>query len=204
MGQYKMLEIKFWAKNFKPLLAIGVLFCLTLCFVVRLDGRLFVQTAHAEAQEDDDSKNPGPTGASGLPLPRFASLRTNETNLRTGPGKRYPIDWVYKKQGLPLEITAEYDVWRRVRDVDGTEGWVHRAALTGKRMVISTEKLGKLYKFDSEDSAIVANIEGGAIGQLLSCGVEWCIVKFTEPNAGEVKGYLKKTSFWGAYQQEVF
>ena len=72
-------------------------------------------------------------GASGLPLPRFVSLKSDEVNLRTGPGKRYPIDWIYRRRGLPVEIIDEFDDWRRVRDHDGTVGWVHRFMLVSQR-----------------------------------------------------------------------
>ena len=59
------------------------------------------------------------------PLPRFVSLRADTVNLRTGPGNRYPIEYVYRRKGYPLEIVAEFDQWRQVRDWQGTEGWVH-------------------------------------------------------------------------------
>ena len=71
-------------------------------------------------------------GPSGLPLPRFVSLKASQANLRIGPGTTYPVEWTYVKRGLPLEIIQEYDNWRRVRDADGTEGWVSQALLSGR------------------------------------------------------------------------
>ena len=86
-----------------------------------------VYIAHVESE--NGKKNLGPI------IPRFASVRSNEANLRTGPGTRYPIEWVFKHQGLPVEIIAkdDEDMWRRVRDADGAEGWVHKSELSGKR-----------------------------------------------------------------------
>lgn len=69
----------------------------------------------------------------GLPLPRFASLRADKTNMRTGSGVRYPIDWVYQRPGLPVEIIAEYGNWRKVRDWLGAQGWAHQSMPSGKR-----------------------------------------------------------------------
>src|SRR6185312_15826767 len=76
--------------------------------------------------------------ATGLPLPRFAALRSDEVNMRAGPGTRYPINWVYKRRDLPVEIEREFEVWRLVKDPDGTKGWVHQATLTGRRTLIVT------------------------------------------------------------------
>ncbi len=138
-------------------------------------------------------------GTSGLPLPRFASLRNAESNLRTGPGMRYPIDWVFVRRGLPMEITAEYDIWRRVRDWEGTEGWVHKNSLTGKRSVIIIGTTRALHREEDIKSPITAHLEATTIGELLSCDMDWCKVKFNRIN-----GFLKKTDFWGAYPNEVF
>ena len=148
----------------------------------------------AEADNGDAS-----SGRTGLPLPRFASLRTKEVNLRTGPGTRFPIDWVFVRQGLPVEITAEYDIWRRVKDSQGTEGWVHKAELIGKRSALVTGSARDLYRRDDPTTAVLAHLEVGSVGQLLGCSIEWCKVKF-----GGIKGYLRKTDFWGAYPNESF
>ncbi|HEC14175.1 MAG TPA: hypothetical protein ENI72_00310, partial [Rhodospirillales bacterium] len=75
---------------------------------------------------------------SGLPLPRFVSLRVNEVNMRTGPGVQYPIEWVYSRQYLPMEVIAEYSTWRKVRDWQGGQGWVHQSMLGGRRSFIVT------------------------------------------------------------------
>jgi SH3-like domain-containing protein len=71
-----------------------------------------------------------------LPLPRFASLQSNQVNMRQGPGETYPIIWTYQRAGLPVEIIEEFDIWRRIRDHDGVVGWVKSTLLVGKRNVI--------------------------------------------------------------------
>lgn len=149
--------------------------------------------ASEPTERDDESKGT----ASGLPLPRFASLRADEVNLRAGPGTRYPIEWVFKKEGLPVEITAEFDIWRRVRDWDGSEGWVHKSTLSGKRTILVTGGEKPVYK-EPESPALAARVEGGSVGALQSCEAHWCKVKFDS-----VKGYMKKGDFWGAYETET-
>jgi SH3-like domain-containing protein len=167
---------------------------LLLLFLCLFASASFAAPSIAADVENDDSKS-----VSGLPLPRFASLRSDDVNLRTGPGTRYPIDWVYTHQGLPVEITAEFEYWRRVRDWEGSEGWVHKSGLSGKRTGIVTGSMRDLHKEDNPQSPVVAHLEPGATGQLLNCEKDWCRLKFDG-----VKGYLLKTEFWGTYQGEIF
>ncbi len=156
---------------------------------------LICGAAFAETNENESEVK----SASGLPLPRFASLRSNEVNLRTGPGTRYPIEWVFLKEGLPVEITAEFDVWRRVRDSEGSVGWVHKSNLSGKRSLITTGQAAALRKQPAESAAIKAHVRPGAIGWIASCREAWCEVSF-----GALEGYMKKEDFWGAYEHETF
>ncbi|MCL2469607.1 MAG: SH3 domain-containing protein [Alphaproteobacteria bacterium] len=136
----------------------------------------------------------------GLPLPRFASLQADEANLRTGPGTRYPIEWVYRLEGMPLEITAEYDVWRRVRDWEGSEGWIHKSVLRGRRTGIVIGQTDQpLMANEDLDSAVVAYLQPGVVGEIRRCARDSCFLVF-----GRFKGYLPKSSFWGAYRAEVF
>jgi len=155
---------------------------------------LLLCTSTAFAQSADEESK----GASGLALPRFASLRANEVNLRTGPGTRYPIEWVYTKEGLPVEIIAEYDVWRRISDWKGNKGWVHKSTLSGKRTLIVTGSTQAIHKGPHTESPVIANAESNALGRLLSCKELWCEVSFDD-----VDGYMKKEDFWGAYEQET-
>ena len=139
-----------------------------------------------------------PPQATGLPLPRYASLRSGDTNMRTGPGMRYPIKWVFTKKGLPVQITAEFEIWRRVRDPDGAEGWVHKSALTGKRTALITQATD-MHKKEDPASPVVAHVTAGVVGQIMSCSANLCRVK-----CNDVKGYLPKATFWGAGKDEVF
>jgi SH3-like domain-containing protein len=153
--------------------------------------------AAAEAASEGDENN---TGTSGLPLPRFASLRASDVNMRTGPGTRYPIEWVLTRQGMPVEITAEYEVWRRVRDPDGDEGWVHKNALSGRRAALVTGKgVHELRDDDNDQAPLVAHLTESATGRILKCEKDWCKLDFSGH-----RGWLKKSEFWGAYPGEIF
>ena len=96
---------------------------------------------------------------SGLPIPRFVSLRSDEVNVRTGPGTRYPVDWVFKRKGMPVEIVAEYENWRKIRDWQGASGWVHQSLLTGKRSFIIASKAAALHKTPAASAEVVAKLE---------------------------------------------
>ena len=138
--------------------------------------------------------------ATGLPLPRFAALRSDEVNLRTGPGTRYPIDWVYKRRDLPVQIEREFEVWRLVSDPDGVKGWVHQATLTGRRSFIIGSGEHKLRERPEDDSAAVAMVKPGVIGHLLHCdaGSDWCRVQ-----VNDYRGWLKRQEFWGSFKGEA-
>lgn len=151
----------------------------------------FSATLIFQAQAADE------TGASGLAVPRFATLASDEVNLRTGPGLRYPIRWVMRKEGLPVEIVREFDVWRQVRDKDGDEGWVHKSLLTGRRMVIVDETLATLYKRPSTDSRPVVRLEPGVIARLNKCDGGWCLL-----TVAGYSGWLERAQIWGVYADE--
>ena len=138
--------------------------------------------------------------ATGLPLPRFAALRSDEVNLRAGPGTRYPIDWVYKRRDLPVEILREFEVWRLVQDPDGIKGWVHQATLTGRRSFIITGGDATLRREPQDTASAVAVLKPGVIGHLRSCqtGLAWCQVQ-----AGDYRGYVKRSQFWGILPDEA-
>ena len=106
---------------------------------------------------------------------------------------------MYSRKGLPVEIVAEYEIWRRVRDQEGTEGWVHKSELTGKRAAVTIGTLRELRDDPDYAAPIVAHLQQGAIGQLISCAPDWCKLKFDG-----IKGYLRKGEFWGAYPAEKF
>jgi SH3-like domain-containing protein len=138
----------------------------------------------------------------GLPLPRFVSLKPNDTPMRQGPGMDHAITWVYKRSGLPVEVTAEYFNWRRVRDADGTEGWIRQTRLSGKRTaMINSRENGAEPLFDrsSLDSAVLARLENGVVAQVDSCDGRWCRIH------GEgYDGYVMQDRLWGVYMGEVY
>lgn len=133
----------------------------------------------------------------GLPLPRFASLRAGKVNLRAGPGVRYPVEWVYQRRGLPVMITAEFDSWRKIRDWRGTVGWIHRSMLTGKRAVIVIAREVVLRRAPKADAPPVAKAAAGVIAQLLSCEGVWCRIQ-----AGGIKGWGLRSEVWGTLKDE--
>jgi SH3-like domain-containing protein len=140
------------------------------------------------------------TNGSGLPLPRFVSLRAGEVNMRTGPGVQYPVEWVYQRQALPVEVVAEYGTWRKIRDWQGTQGWVHQSMLSGRRAAIVTGKVRTLRSRPQVESAPVAKLEPGVVGRLVACPQEgaWCRIEV----AGR-SGWLRRVEFWGAYRSEA-
>jgi SH3-like domain-containing protein len=132
-----------------------------------------------------------------LPLPRFASIRPAEANLRAGPGNQYPIVWTYQKPGLPVEIIDELGEWRRVRDPEGDTGWVHHALLTGRRTLSVSVDVATLRRFADENAAPVVRLERGVTGALLGCLPRWC-----RAEVQEVRGWIRKGEFFGAYEAE--
>ena len=138
----------------------------------------------------------GKDGDSGL-VPHFVSLRASEVNLRTGPGIRYPIEWVYNRPGMPLEVIDEFETWRRTRDWQGTIGWVHQSMLTGRRraLVVGAERL--LRRAPKESAAGLALVEPGVIARLLRCAEDWCKVEVQS-----LEGWLKKSAIFGVYPDE--
>ena len=134
------------------------------------------------------------------PLPRFAALRADDVNMRAGPGTRYPIEWVYKRRDLPVEIDREFEVWRLVRDADGVRGWVHQATLTGRRTFEVTGADATLRVNPRDDASPVAVLKVGVIGRVRSCEAksDWCRVQ-----VGEYSGYLRRSQFWGTLPDEV-
>jgi SH3-like domain-containing protein len=136
---------------------------------------------------------------SGLPLPRFVSLRSDEVNLRTGPGARYPVDWIYTRRDLPVEVIAEFEAWRKIRDWQGAEGWVHQSMLSARRMVVVIGPLRHLRSEPDDKSPSLAMVEQNVMGRLLSCphAKPYCKV-----DVNNIQGWLKRDEFWGVYAGE--
>ncbi len=136
------------------------------------------------------------------PIPRFVSLRADTVNLRAGPGGRYPIEYVYRRKGYPLEIVGEFDQWRRVRDWQGTEGWVHERMVTGARNVVVDGKQRILRGAADNAAAPVAKLDPGVIAHLLECRDAWCRIEVKD-GGGDVKGWLTRSEIWGVLPNEV-
>lgn len=134
----------------------------------------------------------------GLPLPRFVSVRANKVNIRTGPGQRYPVEWVYLRRAMPFEVTAEFGHWRRVRDWQGAEGWVHGRMLSGRRTVVVTDERRTLRREARAEAPAEAYADPGVIGELLECEVAWCRVDLRGH-----RGWLQRGEFWGTYPGEI-
>jgi SH3-like domain-containing protein len=129
--------------------------------------------------------------------PRFAVLHADKVNLRAGPGDRYPIQWVYIRRGWPVEVIAQWDHWRRVRDWEGTEGWVHEKMITQRREVIVTGGVRGLRQAPDANAALVARAEAGVMAKLDECRGEWCRI-----GAGDITGWVKRSEVWGVYPNE--
>jgi len=149
----------------------------------------------------------------GLPLPRYASLKTDRVNLREGPSKDHRTLWVFQRAGLPVEIIGEFETWRRIRDSEGTEGWVLHSLLSGRRTsVVTASKSGPkgearpdttLYARADETSSEQARLQAGVIGSVKSCTGTWCRIIVALPQkGGDVDGYVRQERLWGVYPNE--
>ena len=148
-----------------------------------------------------------PSSGHGQNLPRYVSLKPSRVNLRSGPGTEYPTVWVYKREGLPLEIIKEFEGWRQVRDADGSSGWVLQSFLSGRRTALIDPWDAKpgvtppqiaLYADQDEKGRVVAQIEAGVIANVLSCDGKWCWVALDQ-----FKGYVQQKKLWGVYEAEI-
>ncbi len=134
---------------------------------------------------------------SGLGLPRFVSLGAERMNVRTGPGVRYPVAWVFLRRGTPLEVIAEFELWRKVRDIDGAEGWAHRSLLSERRTALVIGEIRTLSRQPDENAAPVLRAEPGVHGRLLTCRVEWCKMRING-----LEGWLPRHHIWGVHPGE--
>ena len=147
-------------------------------------------------------------GKSGLPLPRYVSLKSAKVNLRTGPGIEYPTAWIYRRAGLPLEVFDEFQNWRHVRDSEGTEGWIFSSLLSGRRTALvlpwernnaTTGPSTAVYEGNNTRARKLAIIEAGVIADIHSCDGRWCQVSI-----GTYRGYVEQNKLWGVYPNEAW
>ncbi len=145
------------------------------------------------------AQNASVLNPSGLPLPRFASLKSNEINMRVGPGERYPITSVYTRKQLPVEIIEEFAHWRRIRDHDGATGWVHKNLLSGIRSAIVMKDVTDIRSKPEDVARVHVRAGKGRIGILESCKPDWCAIEIDG-----YEGWVNKADIWGATREEVF
>jgi SH3-like domain-containing protein len=151
---------------------------------------------------------PGTGKATGLPVPRYVSLKTDRVNLREGPSKDHRTAWVFQRAGLPVEITAEFETWRRIRDSEGTEGWVLHSLLSGRRTALVMPRAKgdaqplPLYDRADERAEVVARLQPGVIANVRQCVGSWCRIVVVNPKETDFTGYIRQDRLWGVYPNE--
>ncbi len=142
-------------------------------------------------------------GASGLPIPRFVSLKSDDVRVRRGPSSQYSVAWEYKTRGLPLEVVAELEQWRRIRDADGDEGWIRQDYLSGWRTVMvapwSRGKHFTMRQLPRPDGKAVAELASGVVARVHECSGQWCRL-----TVGRYSGWMEQSLLWGVYAGEAF
>lgn len=152
-----------------------------------------------------------PDNPSGLPLPRYVSLKAPSVNMRVGPGKQYAITWRYTRRGLPLEVIQEFDTWRRVRDHEGTIGWMHGSLLSGVRSAVTrpwdtisgSDNTVPLHRSPHGEADVSAYLKPGVIGEVSTCDGVWCEMT-VERDGRTIKGFANQAELWGVYPDETF
>lgn len=155
------------------------------------------QTLGADAQITRPTE-PNRGTITNLPVPRYVSLKGSQGNARRGPSLSHRIDWVFRHAGMPLRVVAEFGHWRRVEDRDGAGGWIHYAMLSGVRTAIIEQDMTELRARPDPDAEVVARAEAGAILRLGECNRDWCRL-----SSGGQRGWVPKTTFWGADAEEI-
>ncbi len=144
--------------------------------------------------------NDNPFRSTEYPLPRFVSLASSDAYIRSGPGKKYPVQWVFKRAGLPVEIILEFEHWRKIRDVEGQEGWLHKSLLSGKRTaLVKTDENIPIYSKASSESTMAAYLEPMVLLGIKECDGQWCHI-----DASGYKGWIEQQNLWGVYPKESF
>lgn len=162
----------------------------------------FVMIASGPAAAQQVARPPAEAidNPSGLPVPRWVSLRAREANLRTGPGARYPIEWVLQQRSLPAEVVGEFENWRQIKVQDGTVGWVHKSMLSGKRMATVTAARVRVLQAPDTGAPLAAFVENGVIVALDGCEATWCRISVASHG---VEGWIDRSALWGIYDGEA-
>ena len=141
------------------------------------------------------------TAPSGLPVPRFVSIKADRVNVRGGPDRDHDVSFIFTRVGWPVEVTAEFENWRRIRDSDGSEGWVYHSLLSGKRtaavqLKVKTD-LAMLHATPDSKSPVTAKLEVGVMGTVKSCDGAWCRI-----SGKNFDGWVEQDDLWGVYPNE--
>ena len=164
--------------------------CGAICLTGQITGLMPLNNAHAQEAKLV-------VQGSGLPVPRFVSLKSNKVNMRVGPGREYPLSWVYTQKDLPLKVIAEFDVWRKVIDHEGTTGWVHSQLVTLKRFALIQSRLTKLHRKADSASPVVAVADKGVLLELQLCEPSWCRVA-----SDDLRAFVRREDIWGVLESE--
>ena len=167
----------------------------------RIAAGLFAIAAIVAGAAPASAGDPGVGSASGLPVPRYVSLKPDRVTVRGGPNRDHEIEFVFTRSGLPVEITAESDNWRRIRDWEGAEGWVYHSLLSGRRTALVSAKqpddLVPLYDKADAQSALVARLQPGVLATVKHCSGTWCRV-----TGVGFDGWIVQDRLWGVYPNE--
>jgi SH3-like domain-containing protein len=141
-------------------------------------------------------------GPSGFPLPRFVSMKSQPVNIRLGPSREHDVAWTFTRAGVPVEITQEFDIWFRVRDSEGQEGWVQKSFVTGRRtaLVSPWEKAEPVaLRSRPGTAAIVARLAPNVLVEVSQCDGDWCRVSVQSHT-----GWVEQSRLWGVYPAERY
>jgi SH3-like domain-containing protein len=145
---------------------------------------------------------PADAQGTGLPLPRFVSLKASRVNVRIGPSNEHAVKWIFVRSGLPVEIVQEFENWRRIRDSSGAEGWVYHGLLSGRRTALvapwQNAEPTALYARGDATSKVKATLSPNVVVQVRECDGRWCEVE--GPN---FEGFVEQAMLWGVYPDET-
>ncbi|MFM9863887.1 MAG: SH3 domain-containing protein [Micropepsaceae bacterium] len=142
---------------------------------------------------------PPPSVATGMPVPRWVTIKAQRVNVRRGPSLEDNLLWTYVRPGLPVEIIAEYDSWRRIRDVEGQTGWVKSVMLDGRRRVMFTGRVNTaILRAPDGEADAVALAAPGLIAELAGCEGEWC-----EVSTRGYDGFVTRDRLWGVWPTDT-
>lgn len=144
------------------------------------------------------SAQPAVGASSGLPLPRFVSLKTSEARARRGPSLTHRVDWVYTRRNLPLRVTGEYEHWRRIEDAEGQGGWIYYTLLSGTRTVVVQQDLVAMRSRPQPHAPEVARLEAGVVAHIVECAPAWCRL-----SVDGSRGWVDRAALWGLDPDEV-